>query len=138
MSGWWEAEFKGRRGIIPRTFVTDYIPVPVPIPVPVSASAPVSTPVTTPVFVPVSVPVTTLVTSPAKKQEERKAMVEFNGNKTVLQVPCGSLPDLMSSIREQLSIVTPFALNVHDADFDDFVELKDISALSGCSRRRTG
>ena len=126
MSGWWEAEFKGRRGIIPRTFVTDYIPVPVPIPVPVSASAPVST------------PVTTLVTSPAKKQEERKAMVEFNGNKTVLQVPCGSLPDLMSSIREQLSIVTPFALNVHDADFDDFVELKDISALSGCSRRRTG
>ena len=42
-SGWWDAELKGKRGVIPGTFVEDYTvltppvpvpPVPVPVPVP--------------------------------------------------------------------------------------------------------
>ena len=46
-SGWWDAELKGKKGVIPGTFVEDYtpskapvppVPVPVPVPVPTSPS----------------------------------------------------------------------------------------------------
>jgi len=106
--GWWEAEFNGKRGLIPGNYVADYTP-PVQVPVPAPAPAPAA--------------------APAKKQQERKAMVEFNGNSPILQVPVGSLAELTTFLRGALSITTPFTLKYFDSDFNDFGDLVDVSVL---------
>ena len=56
-------------------------------------------------------------------------MVEYNGAKRGVVIPVGSLEDLISSIRAQFDIKTPFVVSSHDDDFDDYLILEDISVL---------
>jgi len=59
----------------------------------------------------------------------RRALVEFNGTRESLSIPAGSLEDLQSSVRLQLSISTPFTINYYDVDFEEYLLLKDLSVL---------
>ena len=105
-SGWWEAEFKGKKGLIPHTFVADYTP-----------------PVSVPVPVPVPVP------SPGKAQQERRVGVDFNGEPRGLSLPVTSLDNFMKSLRDQLSITSSMTITFFDPTLDMYVILENILDL---------
>jgi len=96
-NGWWEAEFKGKKGVIPSAFVTTYTtPGPAPSP---------------------------------KPQQDCQMVVEFNGRKKFLKVPVGSLAELQASLRQQLAITSSFDVTVLQEDFQEYIDLEDISFL---------
>jgi len=108
-NGWWEAEFNGKKGVIPSNYVQDYTSAP---------SLPAL-----PVSVPVSVP------SPVKQQEDCQMVVDFNGSKKFLKLPVGSLDELQASLRQQLGITSSFVVTVLQEDFQEYIDLEDISFL---------
>ena len=111
-NGWWEAEFKGKKGVIPHTFVADYTPpVPVPVPVPV------------PMPVPVPVP------SPVKTQQERKVTVEVNGESRFLKLPVGTLDEFVKSLRDQLAISSSMTVSYFDPEMDAYGILENVLDL---------
>lgn len=107
-SGWWEAELKGKVGVIPGNYVEEvkYTP-PLPAPPPVPAPVP---------------------TAPTPKpSQERQLGVEYNGSKKLLKFSVGSLEALQTSLRQQLSITSSFTVTFFHED--DYYDLDEISLL---------
>jgi len=112
-SGWWEAEFNGKKGLIPSNFVEE-------------CAAPKQPSLPSLPALPLPLPTPP---SPAPLQQLRKVAVEYNGEKHALQLPVSSLHELSLAIREELGIATPLTLSYFDADIDDFVVLKHLDNL---------
>ena len=133
-SGWWDAELKGKKGVIPGTFVQDYTPSTAAPPVPVP-----------PVPVPVAVPVPAS-SSTSKRQCSfdvffvvnvifslpgalTKVGVEFNGESRALKLALTSLEGVVTSLREKLSITSPITVQYFDPDLEKYVLLEDVEDL---------
>jgi len=56
-------------------------------------------------------------------------VVDFNGSKKVLKVPVWSIAELQTSLRQQLGIVSSFVVTYMNEDFQEYVDLEDISFL---------
>ena len=100
-SGWWDAEFKGKKGVIPGTFVHDYTPSTVAPPVPVPASSTSKRQRSFRCFcwlsTSFSLPIGALT----------KVGVEFNGESRALKLALTSLEGVVTSLHEKLSLPPP-------------------------------
>lgn len=107
-TGWWLSEFRGKRGLIPSTYVVEHNSKALPLPpVPVVPQLPA------PLF-------------PAPVAElSRPAMVEYDGERTKITIPLTTVEDICATLRRHLAITGEIVVRYKDEDLDEYLPLED-------------
>jgi len=155
-SGWWLAfhESSKKSGLVPSTFLEDYTPPLLPVPPahmgstnPVlggklpgngsSSAIPIPTPgLGSPQSSFASLPPAYSPRDSSEAGIVKQCLIEFNNEKDIVSVECGSIEAMADSVRSHFNIYSPFKLEYYNEEFNEYVVLRKVDQIQNRPKLR--